>query len=209
MRKAPTQVNLMPTRQLKDSIDIFVRPEDDFCQEQNCVDTTKSNSANSQLQNSQDTLPIISIFSGALGLDLGLEKAGLQVRVAVECNKFAAETIRKNCPHIPVIERKIEEVTTEEILETAGLKPGEPVIVSGDPSCQAYSTVGQRGSLSDPRGMMFKEFLRVVRETHPRFFVMEKTLRVSCLIDALDIKIKNGEFLIPLDTLIRTPITKE
>jgi len=88
-------------------------------------------------------------------------------------NKFAAETIRKNCPHIPVIERKIEEVTTEEILETAGLRPGEPFIVSGGPSCQAYSTVGQRGSLSDPRGMMFKEFLRVVRETDSRFFVME------------------------------------
>ena len=118
-------------------------------------------------------LPIISLFSGALGLDLGLEQAGFQTRVAVECNKFAADTIRKNRPDIPVIEKKIEDVTTEEILETAGLKPGEPVIVSGGPSCQSFSTVGQRGSLADPRGMLFQQFLRVIRETRPRFFVME------------------------------------
>lgn len=118
-------------------------------------------------------LPVISLFSGALGLDLGLEQAGFQTRVAVECNKFAADTIRKNRPDIPVIEKKIEDVTTEEILETAGLKPGEPLIVSGGPSCQSFSTVGLRGSLADPRGMLFQEFLRVIMETRPRFFVME------------------------------------
>ncbi len=118
-------------------------------------------------------LPIVSLFSGALGLDLGLEQAGFQVRVAVECNKFAAATIRRNRPDTPVIERKIEEVTTEEILEVAGLKPGEPMIVSAGPSCQAFSTAGKRGSLGDPRGTLFRQFLRVVHEARPRFFVME------------------------------------
>jgi DNA (cytosine-5)-methyltransferase 1 len=122
---------------------------------------------------SSKNLPVISLFSGGLGLDLGLEQAGFQIRVAVECNKFAAETIRKNRPDIPVIERKLEKVTTREILQTAGLEPGEPVAVIGGPSCQTFSTAGQRGSISDPRGGMFKEFLRVVRETRSRFFVME------------------------------------
>lgn len=118
-------------------------------------------------------LSIISLFSGGMGLDLGLEEAGFQIRVAVECNKFAAETIRRNRPDIPVIERKIEQVATQEILKVAGLRPGEPVAVIGGPSCQAFSTAGQRGSISDPRGVMFREFLRVVREARPRFFVME------------------------------------
>jgi DNA (cytosine-5)-methyltransferase 1 len=163
----------MRTRQPEDYIDILARAEKDFGLEQTYFETTEGNSAIHNFENTQEKLPIISLFSGALGLDLGLEQAGFQTRVAVECNKFAAETIRKNRPNIPVIERKIEDVTTEEILETAGLRPGEPVIVSGGPSCQAYSTAGQRGSLSDPRGMMFKEFLRVVKETRPRFFVME------------------------------------
>lgn len=108
-----------------------------------------------------------------MGLDLGLEQAGFRIRVAVECNKHAAETIRRNRPDVPVIERRIEDVTTAEILEVAGLRPGEPILVVGGPSCVAFSTAGQRGSLSDPRGVMFREFLRVVRDTRPEFFVME------------------------------------
>jgi DNA (cytosine-5)-methyltransferase 1 len=123
-------------------------------------------------------LPLISLFSGALGLDLGLEEAGFEVRVAVECNRDAAETIRRNRPDIPLMERRLEEVTTAEILETAGLGPGEPVVVAGGPSCQSFSTAGQRGSLADPRGVMFREFLRVVKEARPRFFIMENVTGV-------------------------------
>lgn len=108
-----------------------------------------------------------------MGLDLGLEQAGFEVRVAVECNRFAVETIKKNRPDLPVIERKIEDVTTEEILDVAGLKIGDVAIVTGGPSCQPFSTVGQRGSIHDPRGSMFREFLRIVTEARPEFFVME------------------------------------
>ncbi len=118
-------------------------------------------------------LRVISLFSGALGLDLGLHAAGFKVAVAVECNRFAAETIRKNRPRLPLIEKHIEEVTTAAILEKAGLEVGEAAVVTGGPSCQPFSTVGLRRSMGDPRGVMFKEFLRVVREARPRFFVME------------------------------------
>ena len=118
-------------------------------------------------------LPVISLFSGAMGLDLGLERAGFSVVVAVECNKYAVETIRLNRPDLPVIDRPIEDVTTSEILDAAGLAPGDPVIVSGGPSCQVFSTAGARSSLGDPRGTLFEHFVRVVREAQPRFFVME------------------------------------
>lgn len=117
--------------------------------------------------------PVISLFSGALGLDLGVEQAGFKLRVAVECNRFAAATIRRNRPDIKLFERRIEDVTTGELLDAAGLKPGEPALVTAGPSCQAFSTAGQRGSMSDPRGVMFKDVVRVVREARPRFFVME------------------------------------
>lgn len=116
---------------------------------------------------------IISLYSGALGLDLGLESAGFDIAVAVECNPIAAETIRLNRPDIPLIERPIEDVTTAEILRAAGLKAGQPCIVSAGPSCQVFSTAGQRGSFQDPRGTMFHHFLRVVREAKPQYFVME------------------------------------
>ena len=117
--------------------------------------------------------PAISLFSGAMGLDLGLERAGFEIAVAVECDRFAVETIRHNRPNMKVIDRRIEDVTTEEILETAGLEMGDPVLVVGGPSCQAFSTAGRRRSLSDPRGVMFEQFVRVVSEVRPRFFVME------------------------------------
>jgi DNA (cytosine-5)-methyltransferase 1 len=113
------------------------------------------------------------LFSGGLGLDLGLEAAGFTVRTAIECNRFAVDTIRVNRPKTPLIPRKLETVPTKEILAAAKLTRGEVTVVTGGPSCQSFSTAGQRGSVSDPRGVMFREFLRVVKETRPRFFVME------------------------------------
>jgi DNA (cytosine-5)-methyltransferase 1 len=118
-------------------------------------------------------LPVISLFSGAMGLDLGLERAGFRIAVALECNPYAVATIRANRPDLPLIDRPIEDVTTQEILDAAGLRAGEPVIVAGGPSCQVFSTAGARKSLGDPRGGLFEHFVRVVHESQPRFFVME------------------------------------
>src|SRR5947209_8888530 len=101
------------------------------------------------------TRPVISLFSGAMGLDLGLERAGLEIAVAVECNPYAVATIKANRPDVPLIERRIETVTTAEILKAAGLKRGEAFAVAAGPSCQVFSTAGKRGSLGDARGTMF------------------------------------------------------
>lgn len=118
-------------------------------------------------------IPVISLFSGAMGLDLGLEQAGFKIVLAVECDAQAVATIKLNQPNLPVINRRIEDVTTTEILSIAGLKPGDDFIVSGGPSCQSFSTAGQRRSLGDPRGGLFRHFLRVVEDTQPKFFIME------------------------------------
>ena len=117
--------------------------------------------------------PVISLFSGAMGLDIGLKAAGLDIAVALECNPFPVATIARNFPVLSLIPRPIEDVSSDEILEKAQLKPREPFAVVGGPSCQVFSTAGQRRSLSDPRSMMFKHFVRVVRDTQPEFFVME------------------------------------
>lgn len=117
---------------------------------------------------------VISLFSGAMGLDLGLEAAGFQTAVAVEINAFAVRTMQENKPDLPVIHRGIEEVSTQEILEKAGLKVGQATLVVGGPCCQSFSTAGKRQSISDERrGSLFKHFTRVVAEAQPRFFIME------------------------------------
>jgi DNA (cytosine-5)-methyltransferase 1 len=116
---------------------------------------------------------ILSLFSGAMGLDLGLEKAGFKTRIVVETDKTAVATIKANRKRLQVINRPIQDVSTEEIIKKARLSVGETVIVSGGPCCQSFSTAGKRASIDDPRGTLFKDFCRVVREAQPRFFIME------------------------------------
>ena len=97
-----------------------------------------------------------------MGLDLGLEAACLDIAVALECNPCPVATIVRNRPLLPLIDRPIEDVSSDEILETAQLEPGESFAVVGGPSCQVFSTAGQRQSLGDPRSTMFTHFVRVV-----------------------------------------------
>jgi DNA (cytosine-5)-methyltransferase 1 len=115
---------------------------------------------------------VVSLFSGAMGLDLGLEKAGLHTAVCVEMNKLACETIRENTS-IPVIESDITKVTTKEILEAANLKKKDVFMVVGGPPCQAFSTAGKRLSLQDFRGNVIVNYLRVVEEINPPYFILE------------------------------------
>jgi DNA (cytosine-5)-methyltransferase 1 len=117
-------------------------------------------------------LKVVSLFSGALGLDLGLEKAGFEIAVCVEYDHQACETIRANTK-IPVIEKDINDVTVEEILSTAGISRDEVFMVVGGPPCQAFSTAGKRRSLTDFRGNVIIRFLEIVREIKPKFFILE------------------------------------
>lgn len=116
---------------------------------------------------------IISLFSGAGGLDIGFEKAGFEVAVAVEVDPACCETLRTNKPHLPVINKSITEVSGCDILKTGGLSVGEAALVIGGPPCQSFSLAGRRKGLDDDRGKLLFEFVRVVRETLPEGFVLE------------------------------------
>ncbi|MBT2163650.1 DNA cytosine methyltransferase [Zobellia barbeyronii] len=116
---------------------------------------------------------VISLFSGAGGMDIGFEMAGFKTAVAVEFDKSCCETLRTNKPEIPVIQGDISKITTENILDVANLKPTEPALVIGGPPCQSFSLAGKRMGMDDPRGMLVLQFIRVVRESLPVAFVME------------------------------------
>jgi len=120
---------------------------------------------------------VISLFSGAGGLDYGFEAAGFDTRVALEFNREACETLRANRPW-PVIERDILEVSSKELLETAGLRAGEVDLLIGGPPCQPFSKSGYWASgdsarLNDPRSDTLGAYLRVLRDTQPRAFLLE------------------------------------
>lgn len=110
----------------------------------------------------------ISLFSGAMGLNLGIEKAGFKIRVCVEKDKWAAQTIRANTS-IPVIERDINDVHTDEILAAAGIGRQDVTLVIGGPLCQAFSTAGKQKGFADFRGNVMLQYLRVVRDIMPEF----------------------------------------
>lgn len=125
----------------------------------------------------------ISLFTGAFGLDLGIEQAGFHTVSVLEKDRDAARTIALNRPHLEesAVPREIEKVSTQDLLLEGGrvlnlgraLYPGEVDLVTGGPPCQPFSTAGKRGSVMDPRGSLFMDFIRVVKEVQPRFFLME------------------------------------
>jgi len=117
---------------------------------------------------------VISLFTGAMGLDLGFEKEEFDVKVAVEKEKRAIGTIKANRPSIEIIPEDLEDVSTEEILARGGLSIGEATVVTGAPPCEPFSTAGRRNGFQDGRSNAIHEFIRVVREAQPRFFVMEE-----------------------------------
>ncbi len=116
---------------------------------------------------------IISLFSGAMGLDLGFEMEGFDIRVALDFNPDVVRTIKKNRPALPVIFKSIFDVKTKEILKKAKLNVGETNFVIGGPPCQPFSTAGKRLSVGEKKGLLVYEFIRVIRESKPEFFVFE------------------------------------
>jgi DNA (cytosine-5)-methyltransferase 1 len=120
---------------------------------------------------------IISLFTGAGGLDYGLEAAGFETAVAVEFDGDSAKTLRRNRSW-PVLERDIHDIPSQEILDVAGLKEGEADLLAGGPPCQPFSksgywAKGDAGRLDDPRASTLEAYLRVLRDTKPRTFLLE------------------------------------
>lgn len=119
---------------------------------------------------------VISLFSGAMGLDLGLEAAGLKIKVAQDIDESCGKTAEANKKNFILgdIKKLIEEdPECNFLLKKAKLKKKDVFAVVGGPPCQAFSTAGKRESIDDPRGSLFMEFAHVIRTIRPRFFVME------------------------------------
>lgn len=113
----------------------------------------------------------LSFFSGALGLDLGLESAGFEALLACEVNKDCVETIKTNKPNLPVI-GDIRDYTASDVLNIAKISEDVDLIVGGPP-CQAFSTAGSRKSFEDERGNVFLKYLELSTDIAPKFIVIE------------------------------------
>lgn len=110
-------------------------------------------------------LKVASLFSGVGGFDLGFEKAGFEVVWANEIDRFVLPTYVYNHSGMVVNCRRLEEVKSSEI-------PDVDVFIGGPP-CQSWSLAGNLMGSKDPRGRLFYEYVRVIRDKQPKAFIAE------------------------------------
>jgi DNA (cytosine-5)-methyltransferase 1 len=113
----------------------------------------------------------IDIFSGAGGMSLGAERAGIRVKTAVEVNTYFAQTYEYNHKDTKVIRQDIREIP---LPDTKNF-PYQPFIVFGGPPCQGFSNSYSKRNddLTNPRNWMFREFIRFVENLQPSWVVFE------------------------------------
>lgn len=120
-----------------------------------------------------DRFRFASLFSGAMGLDLGVEEAGGDLVFANEIDAGAVATIRHNRPDVPVFDGSVADVNLALFQSSTGIAKGELDLLCGGPPCQSFSVYGNRSGAMDPRGQLVFEFVRLVGELMPRCFLME------------------------------------
>lgn len=124
---------------------------------------------------------VISLFTGAGGLDLGFHAAGLRTAVAVEMDRDCCQTLlanRSRHRQWEVLEAPVESISSDVLLQAARLAPDEADVLIGGPPCQPFSksgywSRGDSGRLRDPRANTLAEFIRILRDTRPRAFLLE------------------------------------
>lgn len=131
----------------------------------------------------------VSLFSGAGGLDIGLERAGLTPMSMCEIEKAYCSTLESNqgwkhsdgrtyLGSAKIINADVREVSPRELFDDSGLE-----LLVGGPPCQAFSSSGKQLSVLDPRGALISEFYRMVDALKPKMFLFEN---VRGLVTARD-----------------------
>ena len=124
---------------------------------------------------------VLSLFSGGMGLDIGLEQTGrFKLLACVEKVPAFCQTIRTNRDagrtsniDLKVYEGNVSELDPRKVMADLGLGVGELDLLVGGPPCQTFSTTGKRGTVQDPRGTLLWQFLRFIEQLQPKMFAME------------------------------------
>ena len=135
-------------------------------------------------------LPVLSLFSGAGCLDLAVERCAepfgangartegpFTVAVATDYDARALRSLQANFPGVPTVCGDIRELSTHDLLDTAGVAQGEAELVVGGPPCTPFSKSGfwleEKRSSTDPNASLLDEYARIVAEAQPRAFILE------------------------------------
>ena len=111
-------------------------------------------------------MKIISLFSGAGGLDLGFQNVGYDIVLANEYDKDICKTYRKNHINTELIEGDIRNINEKDF-------PSNVDGIIGGPPCQSWSEAGAQKGIDDDRGKLFYDYIRILKYVRPKFFVAE------------------------------------
>lgn len=129
-------------------------------------------------------MDFISLFSGAGGLDLGLEAAGMNCLLASDHDADSIETLKANqgfglgdgrraMADTPILQHDVRSLSGSEVLGRIGRRRGGVPILAGGPPCQSWSSGGLQLGFDDPRGRLVDEYLRIASEIDARWLVFE------------------------------------
>jgi DNA (cytosine-5)-methyltransferase 1 len=125
----------------------------------------------------------IELFAGAGGLMKGLEWAGFQTLLANEIHPDPCKTLQYNFPNVPIIQENIKNLSGLDLLDKANINLSqikEIDLIAGGPPCQGFSTAGLK-DYDDPRNTLIGDFIRIVQDLRPRFFLMENVVGLKTL----------------------------
>lgn len=149
---------------------------------------------------------VVSLFSGAGGLDVGLERAGWSVVSATDHDKHAMETLRQSkaagiavrgqtTAHMTdtlLVEADVRELSAADLTPSGRAADWRPDLLVGGPPCQPWSSAGHQKGLGDPRGQLIADYLRLIGEFQPRYVLFEN---VRGLVTAVGERRVHGEVL--------------
>lgn len=134
------------------------------------------------LQCAAEQHEVVSLFSGAGGLDVGLEQAGFHTALCIERDPDCRATLRYNRPNWNVTNHgggDIRSISTAQLLKESRLKAGAAALVVGGAPCQPFSNIGSRAGTKSDDGTLFKEFMRVVQGFRPQGFIFENVAAIT------------------------------
>lgn len=154
----------------------------------------------------KQTRDVVSLFSGAGGLDVGLERAGWNIVSATDHDRHAMDTLRQSksaniqvrghdTTHMAdtmLVEADVQELSASDLVPSGKPTGWRPDLLVGGPPCQPWSSAGHQKGLSDPRGQLIHHYLRLIDEMQPNFVLFEN---VRGLVTAVGENGRPGEVL--------------
>lgn len=148
---------------------------------------------------------VVSIFTGAGGLDIGLEQAGFRTVSAVDCDASCVGSLcanqraglsagngRNHLEGTGLLAAEVECLSAEQLRPAGSARGWVPDLMAGGPPCQPFSSSGKMLSTNDPRGRLFRHFVRLAGALRPRLILFEN---VRGLITARGTRGEPGEVL--------------